>query len=143
MQLLSCIPRIKNLMDKALVLDNRAPVKSMKEQKVKLFFMEAQKWCVKNMIGYSSFNKYCITARTVHPDIVTALHRKLSENTEHIDTISTLSTLTKKVIVALLPDEETFNKSEEEIIETHIQHITGPNASLNYRRQELENNALA
>ena len=89
------------------------------------------------------FNKYCITARTVHPDIVTALHRKLSENTEHIDTISTLSTLTKKVIVALLPDEETFNKLEEEIIETHVQHITGPNASLNYRRQELENNALA
>ena len=95
------------------------------------------------MIEYSSFNKYCITARTVHPDIVTALHRKLSESTEHIDTISMLSTFTEKVIVAILLDEEKFDMSEEEIIETHFQHIIRANPSLNYMRQEFDNNTLA
>ena len=71
-----------------------------------------------------------------------AIQKKLNESEMHIDTASTLSTLIEKVVLGLLPDEQKFNKSEDEVIEAHVSKIIGDHADLQYMRQELDNDSI-
>ena len=135
--------RIKTLLEDAPTLQGRASVNLLSAQVVKLWLREERIYCLTHKIHWSSFSRYLVTKQTLHPYLLSAVKRKMSDKQLQTETAWTLSTFIKKIILEQLPREQRYDISQSEMIATHVEHLVGEHSDTRYLRQHLDDVALS
>ena len=132
---------LKNLLDGAPPLKNRASPDKLTPQDVKKWMMKGRVYCLTRAIYWKTFAKYMITNVTLHPKIKEQLESRINTKTFSTEGAWTITVYIERIILEMLDPEESFNDMEDRLVEKHVRGLQ-KEESTTQLRAELEDDAL-
>ena len=132
---------LKNLLDGAPRLKNRASPERITPQDVKKWMARGRVYCIKNAIYWKTFAKYMITDVTLHPKIKEQLDLRMNTKTFSSEAAWTITVYIERIIIEMLDPEESFGEREDRLVDKHVRTLQ-KEESATQLRAELESDAL-
>ena len=115
--------QVKNLMEAAPVLKNKASIKKITPQDVKEWMQMGRVFCLKRQIYWKTFSKYMITKNTLNDDILEGVRTRMMAKVFNTQAPWIVTVYFEKIILEMLPLKERFDEIEARLIEKHVRTL--------------------
>ena len=129
-------------------LERKAPslptknLKALTEDTVLQFFAQARKHMLENSIPWNDFPAYYLSSAVLGAEIsckVTNLLHGYPAEDRYL--VRSFSCFIERIILGLLPLQESYYDAELRILEKHKQHLSGPNPSIDFTKTYIHSDA--
>ena len=129
-------------------LERKAPslptknLKALTEDTVLQFFAQARKHMLENSIPWNDFTAYYLSSAVLGAEIsckVTNLLHGYPAEDRYL--VRSFSCFIERIILGLLPLQESYYDAELRILEKHKQHLSGPNPSIDFTKTYIHSDA--
>ena len=129
-------------------LERKAPslptknLKTLTEDTVLQFFAQARKHMLENSIPWNDFPAYYLSSAVLGAEIsckVTNLLHGYPAEDRYL--VRSFSCFIERIILGLLPLQESYYDAELRILEKHKQHLSGPNPSIDFTKTYIHSDA--
>ena len=131
---------LENLKKNAPALEVKT-LSKLSESKLIEFFFLARTYMLTSSIPWDSFSDYFITQATLGPEIYAKVTNALIGYPTYKKLLKNFSTFIERIILKLLPVQESYYDAEVRILEKHKQHLLGPNPSIDYTKTYIHSDA--
>lgn len=114
---------------------------TLTESTLQTFFNQSRIYALTSSIPYDSWGEYFLTNQALGPEILSKVKDALAGFPTYKAVLRTLSTFIERIIVTLLPAQESFNDTEQRMLDQHRSHLLGPTPNIDYTRTKLQSDS--
>ena len=131
---------LESLKKKAPQLEPKI-LSKLTEAKLMQFFFLARTFMLTSSIPTDSFSDYFLTKAVLGHEIYSKVTNALSGYPTHKQLLKNFTCFIERIILRLLPVQESYYDAEVRILKKHKQYLTGPNPCIDYTRTYVQSDA--
>ena len=127
---------LDDLKKQAPSLENKS-LTSLTEATVNSFFSQSRFYALSSSIPHDSWSDFFLTNAALGPEILSRVRETLAGFPTYKAILKNFSSFIERILITLLPVQESYADTESRMLEAHRSQLLGPNANIDYTRTKL------
>ena len=127
---------LDDLRKQAPSLENKN-LSSLTEASVQSFFSQSRFYALSSSIPHDSWSDFFLTNAALGAEILSRVKETLAGFPTYKAILKNFSCFIERILITLLPAQESYADTENRMLEAHRSHLLGPSANVDYTRTRL------